>query len=132
MHSRLTAVLGVTAAAALTACASLPNTAASTSFRAGQAMSQRSQGIRTELRRSNVTSAVSAAAARGDLAAFASVTNALRPGAMPAGTRLFRINTPGACGATVHVASCYAIVPVLPGKAAPVDVSGATATYVVP
>jgi len=132
MQRKFAAVLGVTAAAALTACASVPNTAASPSFRAGQAISQQSHGTRTELRRSNVPPAVRAAAARGDLAAFASVTNAIRPGAVPAGTRLFRINTPGACGATAHVTSCYAIVPVLPGKAAPVDVSAATATYVVP
>ncbi len=80
-----------------------------------------------------VTREVRDAARRGDLAAFTIVTNAIRANALPSGTRLYRIDTPGACGASnAVVRSCYSIVPVLPGKTPPVDVSRATATYAVP
>jgi class 3 adenylate cyclase len=133
MKSARSVVLGIVAIGALSACGGPGDKQRSSSLPIEQTSSQHAHVAQTVVRGKDVAPEVRAAAMRGDLAAFTAVTNASRPDALPSGTRLYRISTPGACGASgAVVVSCYAIVPVLRGKTAPVDVNRAIATYLVP
>lgn len=125
-------MLGLVAMGALSACSGLGGKQTST-LPTENKSSQANHVAQAVVHRQYVAPEIRAAASRGDLAAFATVTNATRTGSLPSGTRLYRINTPGSCiASTGPVRSCYAVIPVLPGKSAPVDVSRALATYVVP
>jgi len=131
MQSRRSVVLGLVTVSALSACGGLGNKQSSLAVPVGQT-SQQEHVVQAIQHAQYVAPEIHAAALRGDLAAFTADTNAFRANAIVHGTRLYRMSTPGACRASVSVKSCYAIVPVLPGGRALVDVSRSSATYLVP